>query len=426
MRRLGRKIAAATGAAAACALMVGPASASAVTDYASSFATNANGWTSSTAYSNLTCILKPLTCPNVTNSFQASGGAGGAGDGFLRTSESALTGVAADANGFWESPLFTYNGDAGNGPTTLTFAFDYNEDLGALLDPNLGNSVRYSAFIIDTSGNAVLAPVNGQVVVPVSQWTTVGPIPLDISKLQLGHQYHVLLKTEFMTGVQVIPSGGVDYDNVDLRATFTPGAPTTFTLAVSNRGSGDGTVTSSPSGINCPDTCTSDFPSGASVTLTETPAAGSTFAGWGGACSGTASTCAVTMTQNRSVSARFTAPGGGGGGGGGGRGGPAFLHWHRLIVKTACPKSLHAHTCLIHLVTYRHGFSGVHPTLNKTVRRRGHHAKRISLRVRPRFNNWARSLARHHGRLHVHETLKAHHHEVARNTKLPTVAFKKP
>ena len=78
----------------------------------------------------------------------------------------------------------------------------------------------------------------------------------------------------------------------------------TFPLDVSNNGTGTGTVTSNPAGINCGATCTASFISGASVTLTPTPAAGSVFAGWGGACSGSGA-CIVSMTQARSVTATF-------------------------------------------------------------------------------------------------------------------------
>jgi hypothetical protein len=44
------------------------------------------------------------------------------------------------------------------------------------------------------------------------------------------------------------------------------------------------------------------------VTLTAAPAAGSTFAGWSGVCSGTGG-CSVTMTVARTVTATFTASG---------------------------------------------------------------------------------------------------------------------
>jgi endo-1,4-beta-xylanase len=75
-------------------------------------------------------------------------------------------------------------------------------------------------------------------------------------------------------------------------------------LTVTKSGSGSGTVTSSPSGINCGSTCSASFASGATVTLTAGPASGSTFGGWSGSCSGTG-TCTVSMTAARSVTATF-------------------------------------------------------------------------------------------------------------------------
>ncbi len=84
-------------------------------------------------------------------------------------------------------------------------------------------------------------------------------------------------------------------------ATFKPG----FVLAVSKTGAGTGTVTSSPSGVVCGSTCSYTFVTGTSVTLTATPAAESTFVGWSGAgCSGT-STCTVSMSEARNVTANF-------------------------------------------------------------------------------------------------------------------------
>ena len=78
------------------------------------------------------------------------------------------------------------------------------------------------------------------------------------------------------------------------------------TLAVAKTGAGSGTLTSVPVGIDCGSVCSFDYGSGNVVTLTATPSAGSTFAGWAGAgCSGT-STCTVTMNSDQSVTARFT------------------------------------------------------------------------------------------------------------------------
>lgn len=75
-------------------------------------------------------------------------------------------------------------------------------------------------------------------------------------------------------------------------------------------GAGLGTVTSAPAGVKCGATCTTgvaNFATGATVTLTATPATGSTFAGWGGACAGTGA-CRVTLTAGKVVTASFTRP----------------------------------------------------------------------------------------------------------------------
>jgi len=77
----------------------------------------------------------------------------------------------------------------------------------------------------------------------------------------------------------------------------------TYTLTASV--SGNGTVTSAPSGISCPGDCSEVYTHGTSVTLTAAPVSGWAFAGWSGACSGTG-TCTVAMTVDTSVTATFT------------------------------------------------------------------------------------------------------------------------
>lgn len=104
----------------------------------------------------------------------------------------------------------------------------------------------------------------------------------------------------------------------------------TQTLSVTKAGTGAGTVTSAPAGINCGSICSAPFEQGKEIALTAVPASGSTFAGWGGACTGTGS-CKVPMSAAKSVTATFnlipaqeTPPPSGGGqptpppGGGGG------------------------------------------------------------------------------------------------------------
>jgi len=75
-------------------------------------------------------------------------------------------------------------------------------------------------------------------------------------------------------------------------------------LNISKSGTGDGRVTSDPSGINCGSTCTGSYNQGTSVTLTATPSSGSIFLGWSGACSGTGN-CVFIMDSNKTVTATF-------------------------------------------------------------------------------------------------------------------------
>lgn len=68
---------------------------------------------------------------------------------------------------------------------------------------------------------------------------------------------------------------------------------------------GSGSVTSAPAGIDCGSDCAQLYAHGAAVTLTATPAAGWSFSGWNGACSGTGA-CRVTMDAAKTVTATFT------------------------------------------------------------------------------------------------------------------------
>jgi predicted outer membrane repeat protein len=75
-------------------------------------------------------------------------------------------------------------------------------------------------------------------------------------------------------------------------------------LSVSKTGTGDGTVTSTPEGIECGETCTASFTHGTSVTLSAVPVAGSVFSGWGGDCSD-GDDCVLTIDAAKNVTATF-------------------------------------------------------------------------------------------------------------------------
>jgi hypothetical protein len=78
-------------------------------------------------------------------------------------------------------------------------------------------------------------------------------------------------------------------------------------LSVAIQGDGNGTVASTPSGINCAPQCVANFGSGSMVTLQPTAAPNSVFVGWnGGGCSGTDS-CVITLNADTNVGANFEA-----------------------------------------------------------------------------------------------------------------------
>jgi M6 family metalloprotease-like protein len=108
-----------------------------------------------------------------------------------------------------------------------------------------------------------------------------------------GAYYHILLEAY------------TAFSGLTLTATYQPGATQNHALTVTRQGTGSGTVTSTPAGIHCGATCTASYAAGTPVTLTAQAAAGSTFNGWSGACTGTAGTCTVSMSAARSVTASF-------------------------------------------------------------------------------------------------------------------------
>ncbi|MBA3820439.1 MAG: hypothetical protein H0X17_16225 [Deltaproteobacteria bacterium] len=84
-------------------------------------------------------------------------------------------------------------------------------------------------------------------------------------------------------------------------------ATASFTLArhlvtVTRGGAGAGTVAGS--GLDCGATCMITVDHGTLITLGASPGALSTFAGWGGGCTGTG-TCALTVTAPTTISASF-------------------------------------------------------------------------------------------------------------------------
>jgi len=82
-------------------------------------------------------------------------------------------------------------------------------------------------------------------------------------------------------------------------------SPNVVSLTITKEGTGNGAVTSSPAGIDCGQDCSAYYGIGTEVTLATMPDAGSVFTGWSGdECSGPGE-CAITMDQDKRITAIF-------------------------------------------------------------------------------------------------------------------------
>jgi len=97
------------------------------------------------------------------------------------------------------------------------------------------------------------------------------------------------------SGVKV--SDGVDFGSLRTGSGYI--------LTITFAGTGDGNVTSIPSGVSATNTWSGYQPEGTAYTLKATGDANSLFGGWSGACAGGAD-CSVTMIEDLSTTATFT------------------------------------------------------------------------------------------------------------------------
>jgi len=126
----------------------------------------------------------------------------------------------------------------------------------------------------------------------------------DAYELIPGHTYYLHVGG---TDASCVGCTQVEFSNI-LAFTVDPNARSTqkIGLTVQTAGTGTGTVTSFPSGIDCGETCYQQYAQDGHVTLTPVPAPGSVFSGWsGGGCFGFSPTCEVTMSLAQTVTATF-------------------------------------------------------------------------------------------------------------------------
>jgi hypothetical protein len=83
--------------------------------------------------------------------------------------------------------------------------------------------------------------------------------------------------------------------------------PATATKRLTVNLSGNGSVKSSPRGLDCGTDCTASFAAGQSVLLVALPGSGAQFNSWSGCTTNTATTCWVTLSADTTVTATFGA-----------------------------------------------------------------------------------------------------------------------
>ncbi len=218
-------------------------------------------------------------------------------------------GLTGDA--YPNPPLLTLSGGAwSNGKyvinpgSPLTITSNAFTAYGSHRDDRVGLGAISSDFgtaIAGTSQYYSVVPGNNYVTYTLPALTFVG-----------GRNYFVGVQFTAMVDLQgnlnSASYGAASYTtNTLMSISADSSAPLMVALTVIKAGTGSGTVTSSPTGINCGSTCRTTVNSGTSVTLTATPTSGSSFAGWNGDCTGTG-TCALSINAATNVTATFNIP----------------------------------------------------------------------------------------------------------------------
>ena len=204
-----------------CAAFASPVTAaSGSTEYpgsaARTFSGGAAGWSSSSSFDG-TCV-PPLVCPSVANAYVASGDA--QGNGYITSAYFGVVGVGGvggTTTSVWESPTFTYSGNSGGSPGSLSVALSRRSDVGQLLAV-AGNSATYAVQLVDVSeGNDVIGVIAPTTLAGADDWTAVGA-SVKPGRLNVGDSYRIRIVTSYSTGTSVLVTGSADYDNVVLRA----------------------------------------------------------------------------------------------------------------------------------------------------------------------------------------------------------------
>ncbi|WP_270024746.1 beta strand repeat-containing protein [Solirubrobacter phytolaccae] len=176
---------------------------------ARSFATSAGGWTSAVTFGN-TCV--GILCPTGTADYVASGGTGGASDGYLRTQVTSGITVANDTRVTWSSPSFV-----APKVDSATLSVAVRSSLMALY--SLRGDAELSMIITDVATPASSTVVSTTTLANSTSFSTVSA-DVPAGTFTAGRTYRIDLRVRITAGVAtIIQNGTVGLDDVSLKLT---------------------------------------------------------------------------------------------------------------------------------------------------------------------------------------------------------------
>ena len=250
-------------------------------------------------------ITAPCTVIATFNSTSFSLGVSrlGSGTGTVTSAPAGINcGTTCTAN-FNQNASVTLSAVASTGSTFAGWSGACSGTAGSFTTVMNANKTCSATFTLNTSTVTPSAGINGSITPSTFQTISYGTTTSFTVTPAAGYVAMVggtcggaLVGTTYTTNPIVV--------QCTVAATFTS-ASVNVSLVVSKLGTGTGTVTTIPAGINCGATCTANFPQNTSVTVSAVAAAGSTFTGWSGVCSGAALTSTFVMAANGTCSATF-------------------------------------------------------------------------------------------------------------------------
>lgn len=113
--------------------------------------------------------------------------------------------------------------------------------------------------------------------------------------------------SSFLPSTDMDGQARIQGTGVDVGADEFAGVPRRL-VQLTKIGAGNGSVSSIPAGLSCPQGCTQatgEFDQGSTIGLLALPASGSVFSGWGGDCSGSNAGTTLLVSSNRVCTAQF-------------------------------------------------------------------------------------------------------------------------